>query len=156
MVVDGRRVQARRTLGAVATVDRHGRQVAVRRHWPHGHPDWRLRFTASRGGGGGFLREKVCIIGLIFLYNGYRPLRRSWLLNKSVPWRCAGRSALPAQANFASNMLVALLFLVARDALKHVVGETLCENHCWRPGAPGNSSPSHFSATTYVLAPSSG
>ena len=46
------------------------------------------------------------------------------MISELFPLEVRGQAvALAVQANFASNMLVALVFPVARDALRHVVGE---------------------------------
>ena len=120
------------TLGAVATVDKHGRRkllfigiglmVAALLGLT-------VAFHGFEGEGGGFTPRKVLIIGLIFLYIAayqisFGPI--AWLLiSELFPLEVRGQAvALAVQANFASNMLVALLFPVARDALKHLVGET--------------------------------
>ena len=120
------------TLGAVATVDNYGRRkllfigitamvVAL--------VGLAIAFHGFEGGGSGFTPRKVTIIGLIFLYIAayqisFGPI--AWLLiSELFPLEVRGQAvALAVQANFASNMLVALLFPVARDALKHLVGET--------------------------------
>jgi MFS family permease len=120
------------TLGAVATVDKHGRRkllfvgiglmvVALL--------GLAVAFHGFEGEGSGFTPRKVGIIGLIFLYIAayqisFGPI--AWLLiSELFPLEVRGQAvALAVQANFASNMLVALLFPVARDALKHLVGET--------------------------------
>ena len=120
------------TLGAVATVDNYGRRkllfvgitamvVAL--------VGLAIAFHGFEGGGSGFTPRKVGIIGLIFLYIAayqisFGPI--AWLLiSELFPLEVRGQAvALAVQANFASNMLVALLFPVARDALKRLVGET--------------------------------
>mmetsp|Transcript_11912 Transcript_11912/g.35557 ORF Transcript_11912/g.35557 Transcript_11912/m.35557 type:complete len:495 (-) Transcript_11912:28-1512(-) len=119
------------TLGAVATVDKHGRRkllfvgislmvVALL--------GLAVAFHGFEGEGSGFTPRKVGIIGLIFLYIAayqisFGPI--AWLLiSELFPLEVRGQAvALAVQANFASNMVVALLFPVARDALKHVVGD---------------------------------
>ena len=120
------------TLGAVATVDNYGRRkllfigitamvVAL--------VGLAIAFHGFEGEGSGFTPRKVTIIGLIFLYIAayqisFGPI--AWLLiSELFPLEVRGQAvALAVQANFASNMLVALLFPVARDALKQLVGET--------------------------------
>merc|ERR1712216_275724 len=102
------------------------------------------------GEGSGFTPRKVGIIGLIFLYIAayqisFGPI--AWLLiSELFPLEVRGQAvALAVQANFASNMLVALLFPVARDALKHVVGDawamsTLFAVFVRSPSTPSSSS----------------
>ena len=107
------------TLGAVATVDKHGRRkllfigiglmvIALL--------GLAIAFHGFDGEGSGFTPRKVGIIGLIFLYIAayqisFGPI--AWLLiSELFPLEVRGQAvALAVQANFASNMLVALLFL---------------------------------------------
>jgi sugar porter (SP) family MFS transporter len=118
------------TLGAVATVDKYGRRkllfigislmvVAL--------VGLAIAFQGFDGEGGGFTPRKVAIIGLIFLYIAayqisFGPI--AWLLiSELFPLEVRGQAvALAVQANFGGNMLVALLFPVARDALRQLVG----------------------------------
>ena len=81
------------------------------------------------GEGDGFTTRKIGTIGLIFVYIAayqisFGPI--AWLLiSELFPLEVRGKAvALAVQANFASNMLVALLFPLARDALCQLVGET--------------------------------
>jgi len=118
------------TLVAVATVDERGRRSLL-------FAGISAMTVALFGlaaafydfdGGGGWTVQKVSVIGLVFVYIAayqlsFGPI--AWLLISEVfPLEVRGQAvALAVQANFASNLLVAFLFPVARDGLSDLLGD---------------------------------